>query len=165
MRGNPPVSFGKGATEKGRVIGTSLVPYFILRGWGAGNSILLPDTVMNDAEWIADLLRHGLLRPSFVPSVQERELRELTRHQTRLIEERSRVINRLQKVLEDANIKLAVVASDLMGKSARAMLSALLQDEVDPAVLSELALGNVNVKRIVAHAHCVWCLKALHMVK
>jgi Transposase len=99
MRGNPPVSFGKGATEKGRVIGTSLVPYFILRGWGAGNSILLPDTVMNDAEWIADLLRHGLLRPSFVPSVQERELRELTRHQTRLIEERSRVINRLQKVL------------------------------------------------------------------
>jgi len=82
------------------------VPYFILRGWGAGNSILLPDTDMNDAEWIADLLRHGLLRPSFVPSVQERELRELTRHQTRLIEERSRVINRLQKVLEDANIKL-----------------------------------------------------------
>lgn len=104
-------------------------------------------TDLKDAEWIADLLRHGLLRPSFVPSVQERELRELTRHRTTLIEERSRVINRLQKVLEGANIKLAAVASDLMGKSARAMLQALLQEEADPSVLSELALGKMRAKR------------------
>lgn len=104
-------------------------------------------TDIKDAEWIADLLRHGLLRPSFVPSVQERELRELTRHRTTLIEERSRVINRLQKVLEGANIKLAAVASDLMGKSARAMLQALLQEEADPSVLSELALGKMRAKR------------------
>jgi transposase len=119
-------------------------------------------TDMNDAEWIADLLRHGLLRPSFVPSVQERELRELTRHRTRLIEERSRVVNRLQKVLEDANIKLAVVASDVMGKSARAMLSALLQDEVDPAVLSELALGKMRVKREALEQALTGRLKAHH---
>ncbi len=104
-------------------------------------------TDLKDAEWIADLLRHGLLRPSFVPSVQERELRELTRHRTTLIEERSRVINRLQKVLEGANIKLAAVASDLMGKSARAMLQALLQEEADPSVLSKLALGKMRAKR------------------
>ena len=119
-------------------------------------------TDMNDAEWIADLLRHGLLRPSFVPSVQERELRELTRHRTRLIEERSRVVNRLQKVLEDANIKLAVVASDLMGKSARAMLSALLQDEVDPAALSDLALGKMRVKRGALEQALTGRLKAHH---
>lgn len=104
-------------------------------------------TDVKDAEWIADLLRHGLLRPSFVPSAYERELRDLTRHRTSLIQERSRVINRLQKVLEDANIKLASVASDLMGKSARRMLEALLEDEADPAVLSQLALGKMREKR------------------
>jgi len=105
-------------------------------------------TDVRDAEWIADLLQHGLLRPSFVPSVQQRVLRDLTRQRTSLLQERARVINRLQKVLEDANIKLASVATDVLGKSARAMLEALLQEEVvDPAELSQLALGKLRAKR------------------
>jgi transposase len=104
-------------------------------------------TDLKDAEWIADLLQHGLLRPSFVPPAWQRELRELTRYRASLVEERSRIINRLQKVLEDTNIKLAAVASDLMGKSARDMLSALLAGEVDPAVLAELARGRMRSKR------------------
>jgi len=119
-------------------------------------------TDLKDAEWIADLLRHGLLRPSFVPSAQQRELRDLTRHRTRLIEERSRVINRLQKVLEDANIKLATVASDLMGKSAQAMLKGLLAQEADPAVLSELALGKLRAKRELVEQALTGRLKPHH---
>jgi transposase len=83
-------------------------------------------TDLKDAEWIADLLKHGLLRPSFVPLVLQPELRELTRYRASLVEERSRMINRLQKVLEYTSIKLAEVASDLMGRSAREMLDALL---------------------------------------
>jgi len=81
-------------------------------------------TDVKDAEWIADLLQHGLLRPSFIPPVWQREVRDLTRSRTSLIEERSRVINRVQKLLEDTNIKLASVATDLMGKSARQMPAA-----------------------------------------
>lgn len=104
-------------------------------------------TDTRDAEWIADLLQHGLLRPSFVPPAAQRELRELTRYRTSLVEERSRLINRLQKTLEDTNIKLACVASDMMGKSARDMLSALLAGEVDPVVLAELARGRMRSKR------------------
>jgi transposase len=119
----------------------------VLRGRGDGNIILLPDTDLKDAEWIADLLQHGLLRPSFVPPAWQREVRELTRYRASLVEERSRIINRLQKVLEDTNIKLASVASDLMGKSARDMLSALLAGEVDPVVLAELARGRMRSKR------------------
>jgi transposase len=119
-------------------------------------------TDLKDAEWIADLLQHGLLRPSFVPSAQLRELRELTRHRTRLSEERSRIINRLQKVLEDAHIKLAAVASDLMGKSARTMLEALLQEEVDPAVLSQLALGKMRAKRDLLEQALTGRLKPHH---
>src|SRR5258708_1053875 len=70
-------------------------------------------TDIKDAEWIADLLQHGLLRPSFVPPAPQREVRELTRYRTSLIEERSRIINRLQKTLEDANLKLASVVTDI----------------------------------------------------
>src|SRR5437667_3830158 len=84
-------------------------------------------TDVKDAEWIADLLQHGLLRPSFIPPAWQRTLRDLTRSRSRLIEERSRVIARLQKVLEDANIKLASVASDVMGTSAQHMLHALVK--------------------------------------
>ena len=73
-------------------------------------------TDVKDAEWIADLLQHGLLRPSFVPPAPQRELRELTRYRTSLVEERSRIINRLQKTLEDANLKLASVASEPLGQ-------------------------------------------------
>lgn len=104
-------------------------------------------TDVRDAEWIADLLQHGLLRPSFIPPHGPREVRDLTRSRTSLIEERSRVINRVQKLLEDANIKLASVASDLMGKSARQMLTALLEGQEDPAVLAEYARASMRSKR------------------
>jgi len=104
-------------------------------------------TDLKDAEWIADLLQHGLVRPSFVPPAWQREVRELTRYRTSLVQERSRIVNRLQKTLEDTNIKLASVASDLMGKSARDMLTARLSGEVDPSVLTELARGRMRSKR------------------
>ena len=104
-------------------------------------------TDLKDAEWIADLLQHGLLRPSFVPPAFQRELRELTRYRTSVIEERSRTINRLQKILEDTKIKLAAVATDLMGQSARQMLAALLAGETNPTVVAELARGKMRAKR------------------
>ncbi len=104
-------------------------------------------TDVKDAEWIADLLQHGLLRPSFIPPAPQRAVRDLTRYRTSVIEERSRVINRLQKTLEDANLKLASVATDLMGRSARDMLAALLAGEVDPTVLAQLARGKMRAKR------------------
>jgi transposase len=110
-------------------------------------------TDLQDAEWIADLLQHGLLRPSFVPPAPQRELRELTRYRMSLSEERARLINRLQKTLEDANLKLASVVSDVMGKSARDMLAAVLAGEDDPAVIAELARGRMRSKREqLAHA-------------
>ncbi|GHO60437.1 IS110 family transposase [Ktedonobacter robiniae] len=103
-------------------------------------------TDIKDAEWIADLLQHGLLRASFIPSRQQREVRELTRYRTSVIEERGRTINRLQKTLEDANIKLASVATDIMGASAHDMLTALLQGETDTVALAQLARGNMRPK-------------------
>ena len=108
---------------------------------GAGHN------VRPEVKWLADLLQHGLLRPSFVHPAWQREVRELTRYRTRLIEERSRAVNRLQKILEGANIKLTSVASDVMGVSARAMMQALLQGEVDPNVLAQLARGSMRSKR------------------
>src|SRR6266699_1832438 len=119
-------------------------------------------TDVKDAEWIADLLQHGLLRPSFVPPAPQRELRELTRYRTSLIEERSRIINRLQKTLEDANLKLASVASDLMGRSARDMLAARLSGEVDPTVLAELARGRMRAKRDLLEQALQGLLKPHH---
>ncbi len=104
-------------------------------------------TDLRDAEWIADLLQHGRLRASFIPDRPQRELRDLTRTRTSLIDERSAVVNRLQKVLEDANIKLAGVASDVMGVSGRAILAALLAGPTDPATLAELAKGRLRAKR------------------
>lgn len=104
-------------------------------------------TDLRDAEWIADLLRHGLLRPSFIPSAFERELRELTRYRTRLIQNRSRTINRLHKTLEDTNIKLTSVATDIMGKSAQDILKALLDGQTDPHILAELAKGRMRAKK------------------
>lgn len=101
-------------------------------------------TDVRDAEWIADLLQHGLLSASFIPSAPQRELRDLTRHRTSLVEERARVVNRVQKVLEDANIKLGDVVSDVMGKAARMILSALQQGEDDPKRLAGLAQGRVR---------------------
>jgi transposase len=104
-------------------------------------------TDSKDAEWIAELLQHGLLRPSFIPPAWQRSLRDLTRTRSTLTEERSRVIARLQKGVEDANIKLASVVSDVMGTSAQHMLHALVQGELSPAAMAELALGNMRPKR------------------
>jgi transposase len=104
-------------------------------------------TDVTDAEWLADLLRHGLLRGSFIPSALQRALRDLTRYRTRLIDDRSREVNRVQKVLEDANLKLASVASDVMGVSGRAILAQLIEGQRDPAVLADLAKGRLREKR------------------
>src|SRR5829696_7955657 len=93
-------------------------------------------TDAKDCEWLADLLRHGLLRGSFVPDRPQRELRELTRYRTTLVRERSAEVNRLQKVLEGANVKLASVATDIMGKSGRDMLAALVAGQTDAAALA-----------------------------
>ena len=103
-------------------------------------------TDVRDCEWLADLLRHGLLRPSRVPDRQQRELRELTRYRAALVAERAAAINRLQKTLEGAGIKLASVASDVTGVSARAMLAAPVGGEAEPAVLAELAKGRLRAK-------------------
>lgn len=104
-------------------------------------------TDVRDAEWIADLLQHGLLRPSFIPPAPQRELRELTRYRTTLVRERATEVNRIQKVLEGANIKLAGVASDVLGASGQAMLRALIAGETDPRVLADLAKGRLRNKR------------------
>lgn len=101
---------------------------------------------VNDAEWIAQLLQCGLLSGSFVPPRPIRNLRDLTRHRAQLTAEHTRVANRIHKVLEDANIKLGAVASDVLGKSGRAMLRALLHGETDVAKLSEMALGHLRKK-------------------
>jgi len=103
-------------------------------------------TDVGDAEWIAALLQHGLLKPSFIPDRAQRELRDLTRTRTGLIDERSAAVKRLQKVLEDANIKPSGVATDVMGVSGRAILAALLAGTTDPAVLAELARGELRAK-------------------
>ena len=103
-------------------------------------------TDVKDAEWIADLLRHGLLRPSFIPERSQRELRELVRYRRNLVEERSREANRIQKVLEGANIKLGSVASDVLGASGRMMLAALAGGEDDPKVLADMAKGRLREK-------------------
>jgi transposase len=103
-------------------------------------------TDVRDAEWIADLLRHGLLRPSFIPDRPQRELRELTRYRAALVEERATEVNRLQKVLEGANIKLSAVATDILGKSGRDMLEALVQGMTDGAALAQLARGRLREK-------------------
>jgi transposase len=103
-------------------------------------------TDVRDCEWIADLLRHGLLRGSAVPERARRELRELTRYRTSLIRERAAEVNRLQKVLEGANIKLAAVATDIMGVSARRMLQALVAGATDATALADLALGQLQKK-------------------
>ena len=103
-------------------------------------------TDVRDAEWIADLLQHGLLTASFIPPADQRELRELTRHRASLVEDRARVVNRLQKLLEDANIKLGDVATDILGKSARAMLEALLGGQTDPKARSPAGAGTPACK-------------------
>jgi transposase len=119
-------------------------------------------TDVRDSEWIADLLQHGLLKPSFIPPAPQRELRELTRYRTSLVEERARIVNRLQKVLEDTNFKLSSVVTDITGVSARAMLARLLEGETDPAVLAERARGRLREKRLQLEQALAGCLKPHH---
>jgi transposase len=104
-------------------------------------------TDVKDAEWLAELLSYGLVRGSFIPPLPQRDLRDLTRQRTTLIRERASVINRLQKVLEWANLKLASVVSDIGGVSARAMLKALVAGVEDPTTLAELAKGRMRSKQ------------------
>lgn len=103
-------------------------------------------TDMKDADWIAQLLQCGLLRPSFVPDRQQRELRDLTRQQTKLVQQRNAVGNRIQKVLETANIKLGSVASNVLGVSGRKMIEALIAGAKDVRVLAELAQKKLRDK-------------------
>jgi transposase len=103
-------------------------------------------TDARDCEWLAELLQHGLLRASFVPHREQRELRELTRYRTSLVRERTAEGNRRQKTLEGANIKLAAVATDLLGKSGREMLAGLVAGATDAAALAQLAKGRLREK-------------------
>ena len=103
-------------------------------------------TDMKDAEWICELHRHGLLPKSYVPQRPQRELRELVRYRKSLIQERAREVNRIQKTLEGANIKLGAVASNVMGVSGRAMLEQLANGVEDPEALAQLAKGRLRNK-------------------
>jgi len=103
-------------------------------------------TDVKDAEWIAQLLEHGLLTPSFVPPPQIRQLRNLTRYRSQLMGDRTRDADRLEKLLEDASIKLTSVASNITGTSSREMLHALVDGERDPAVMSDMAYSTLRRK-------------------
>ena len=112
---------------------------------------------VKDCQWIAQLLQCGLLRSSFVPPLPQRELRDLTRHRAQLTSEHTRIANRIHKTLEDANIKLGAVASDILGKSGREMLQALVDGEIDPVKLAELAKrrlrGKIPQLKEALHGH------------
>jgi len=103
-------------------------------------------TDVNDAQWIAESLQHGLLKASFIPSAVQRDLRDLVRYRAQLIQERTREVNRVQKVLEDANIKLASAASNVLGVSGREILEQFLAGQEDPVQLAQLARGRMREK-------------------
>lgn len=119
-------------------------------------------TDVHDAEWLADLLRHGLLKGSFIPSPQLRELRDLTRYRTKLGDDRKSEINRLHKVLEDANLKLSSVVTDLMGVSAQAILAELVKGNTDVVLLADLAKGRLREKQAQLEKALVGTLKPHH---
>jgi transposase len=104
-------------------------------------------TDVADCQWLAQLLEHGLLNSSFVPDRPQRELRDLTRQRTQLLGDRARVVNRIHKTLEDANVKLASVATDVMGKSGRAILDALVEGRLTPAQMAELVHKRMEAKK------------------
>ena len=104
-------------------------------------------TDVSDCDWISQLLEHGLLKPSFVPDRPQRELRDLTRQRTQLLGDRARVVNRIQKTLEDANVKLASVATDITGKSGRAILDALVEGKLAPEQMAELVHKRMEAKK------------------
>ena len=128
---------------------------------------------MKDAEWIADLVRHGLVKASYIPNREQRELREMTRYRQEMIEERARELNRIQAVLEGCNIKLGSVITDISGKSGMAILKAIISGETDPIVLSELAEGRARNKlqemrralqgRVLEHQQKMLEHKLVHM--
>ena len=103
-------------------------------------------TDVKDCEWIAQLLRHGLIQGSFIPPKPIRELRDLTRYRQKLIQQKSSELNRLQKFLEDANIKLASIVSDIKGQSAQEMIQHLIQDDLTPKEMAGLAKGRLRSK-------------------
>lgn len=103
-------------------------------------------TDVKDCEWIAQLMMHGLIRPSFIPPLPIREMRDLVRSRSKIVHDRQAVINRMHKVLQDANIKLTSVASDIMGVSGRRMMMALINGETDPEVLAELSKAALRNK-------------------
>jgi transposase len=103
-------------------------------------------TDVKDSEWLAELLMHGLLKPSFIPPKPQRQLRELTRYRSTLVQERARIVNRVQKLLEEANIKLSSVATDVLGVSGRAILEALVADHLTPEEMAQLARGRLRNK-------------------
>jgi transposase len=105
-------------------------------------------TDVKDAEWLADLLRHNMLKASFIPPLEIRDLRELTRYRESVVREQSAVANRIQKVIESANIKLGQVASDALGVSGRAILWALAKGETDPGKLASKAKGQLKEKTV-----------------
>jgi transposase len=104
-------------------------------------------TDARDCEWLAQLLEHGLLKASFVPDRPQRELRDLTRQRTQLLGDRARVVNRIQKTLEDANIKLASVATDITGRSGRSILDALVEGKLSPERMAELVHKRMEAKK------------------
>ena len=160
MRGDSHVRFGGRVGETGESQGSYRAParpYFNMLETtdievmvvNAGHMKQVPGrkTDVKDAEWIAELLQHGLLRGSFVPKREWRELRDLTRYRRTLIEQRAHEVQRVQKVLEAANIKLSDVASDVLGVSGRAMLEALIVGEQDVEAMAELARGRMKKKK------------------
>ena len=108
--------------------------------------LLLGEVFRTDAEWIADLVRHGLVKASYIPNRNQRELREITRYRQEIIEERARELNRIQSVLEGCNIKLSSVITDISGKSGMSILKAIISGETDPVKLSELTEGRARHK-------------------
>jgi len=119
-------------------------------------------TDVKDSEWIAELLRYGLLKASFVPPKGQRELRELTRFRSTLIKERANLINRLQKALESANIKLASVVTNIEGVSGRAILAAIIEDKASPEEMAALAKGRLRTKREALEQALAGRVKAHH---
>ena len=119
-------------------------------------------TDQGDAEWIAELLQYGLLQPSFIPPPGQRELRELTRFRSTFVRERATLANRVQKVLESANIKLASVASNVLGVSGRAMLEAIIAGEDNTEAMADLAKGRLRDKRALLVQALAGRVKAHH---
>ena len=119
-------------------------------------------TDVKDSEWIADLLRHGLLKASFIPPKGQRELRELTRFRSTFVKERATLINRLQKALEGANIKLASVVTNIEGVSGRAILDAIIDGQASPEAMADLAKGRLRAKRDALEQALVGRVQAHH---